>query len=74
MKLATYLDLLGSERRVDCNCIVMAKYVKEEVGSLILGYEIPSLPDEKTCQMVNCILCFGTGMLAFYLKKNKKLL
>ena len=52
--------------------------LKEEVGGSIPDYEISSLLDEKACQVVNCLLCFGAGMLAFYLKnciyKKKNLL
>jgi hypothetical protein len=35
--------------------------LKEEVGSLIPGCEISSLPDGKICQVVNCLMCFGVG-------------
>jgi hypothetical protein len=40
-------------------------HLKEEVGGSISGYEISSLLDKQTCQVVNYLLCFGTGMLAF---------
>ena len=36
--------------------------LKEKVGSLIPGYEISSLLDRKTCQVVNYLLCFGVGL------------
>ena len=36
------------------------------------GCEISSLLDGKTCQVVNCLLCFGAGLSAFCLKKKKK--
>ena len=56
--------------------IMMERYpnLKEEVGGSIPGYEISSLLDRKTCQVVNCLLCFGIGigMSAFCLKKNFK--
>jgi hypothetical protein len=46
--------------------------LKEEVGSSIPGYEISSLLENKTCQVVNCLLCFGVGLSAFCLKKKRK--
>src|ERR1700737_1792034 len=46
--------------------------LKEEVGGSNPGCEISSLFDGKTCQVVNCLLCFGAGLSAFCLKiKNK---
>ena len=45
---------------------------KEEVDSLILGCEISSLPHGKTCQVVNCLMCFGTGLSAFCFNKTMK--
>jgi hypothetical protein len=45
--------------------------LKEEVGGSIPDYEISSPLDIKTCQMVNCLMCFGASMLAFYLKKEE---
>jgi hypothetical protein len=36
------------------------------------GCEISSLLDRKNCHVVNCLLCFGTGMSAFCLEKEKK--
>jgi hypothetical protein len=47
--------------------------LKEEVGGSNPGYENSSLPDEKTCQVINCLMCFGVGMSAICLKKIKKL-
>jgi hypothetical protein len=44
--------------------------LKEEVGGSNLDYEIFSLLD-KDCQVVNCLLCFGTGLSALYLKKKE---
>jgi hypothetical protein len=35
---------------------------KEEVGSSIPGFETSSLPEEKTCQVVNCVMCFDPDM------------
>jgi hypothetical protein len=46
--------------------------LKEEVGGSIPDYDISSLLDIKTCQVVNCLLCFGAGLLVFYLKKKRK--
>jgi hypothetical protein len=45
--------------------------LKEEVGGSILGCEISSLLDRKTCQMVNCLLFFDVSMLTFCFKINK---
>ena len=36
--------------------------LKEEVGGLIPDYEISSLLDRVTCQVVICLLCFGVGL------------
>ena len=46
--------------------------LKEEVGGSKLGFEISSLLDKKTCQVVNYLLCFDVGMLTFCLQKFKK--
>ena len=46
--------------------------LKEEVGNSIPGYEIHSLLDSKTCQVVNCLLCFDVGLSTFCLKKRRK--
>ena len=48
---------------------------KEEVGSSIPSYETYSQLDKKTCQVVNCLLCFGDGLLSSYnrTKEKKKL-
>jgi hypothetical protein len=55
--------------------MMMERYpnLKEEVGSSIPCYEISSLLDRVLARW-NCLLCFGAGLLAFYLKKikNKK--
>ena len=45
--------------------------LKEEVDNLILDYDISSLLDKKTCQVVNCLLFFGVGLLTFCLKEKK---
>ena len=45
--------------------------LKEGVSGSIPNYEISSLLN-KTYQVVNCLVYFGTNMLAFYLKKEKK--
>lgn len=44
----------------------------EEVGGLILGFEIFSLRDIKLWQVVKCLLYFGVGMLTFCLKRREK--
>ena len=46
--------------------------LKEEVSDSIPGCEISSLLDKKTCQVVNCLMCFGIGMSAFCLIKKRK--
>jgi hypothetical protein len=46
---------------------------KEEVGSSIPDSEIFSLLDWKTCQVVKCLLFFGTSMFAFCLKKKESI-
>jgi hypothetical protein len=46
--------------------------LKEEVGNLNLSYEISSLLDGKTSQVINCLLCFGASMSAFCLTKKQK--
>jgi hypothetical protein len=46
--------------------------LKEEVGGSIPRCEISSLLDGKTCQVINCLLCFGASMSGFCLKKKKK--
>jgi len=46
--------------------------LKEEDGGSIPGYEIFSLVDRITCQVVNCLLCFNADMLAFCLKEKEK--
>jgi hypothetical protein len=53
---------------------MMERYLnlKEEVGGLNPGCEISSLLDIKTCQVVNCLMCFGVGMPTFYLKKKEE--
>ena len=45
--------------------------IKEEVGGLIPGCDISSLLDIKTCEVINCLLCFGARMSAFCLKKKQ---
>ena len=46
--------------------------LKEEVGgSIFPSYEISSLLDKKTCQVVNYLMCFGAGLSSFYLQINK---
>jgi hypothetical protein len=44
-------------------------HLEEEVGGSFPDCEISSLLD-RTCQVVNCLLCFGVGMSAFYLKNE----
>ena len=46
--------------------------IKEGVGGSIPGYETSSLLNKKTCQVVNCLLYFGDGLLAFYNQKKEK--
>jgi hypothetical protein len=46
--------------------------LKEEVGSLIPGWEISSLLDRKTCKVVNYLLCFDVGLSTFCLKNKEK--
>ena len=46
--------------------------LKDEVGGSIPGCEISSLLDKKTCQVVNCLLCFGVGMSTIYLTNKIK--
>jgi hypothetical protein len=38
---------------------------------VISTYEISSVLDGKSCQVVNCLMCFDVGMLAFCFKTNK---
>ena len=45
--------------------------IKKEVGGLFPGYDISSLLDIKTCEVINCILCFGARMSAFCLKNKQ---
>jgi hypothetical protein len=46
--------------------------IKAEVGGLIPNYEISSLLDKITCQVVNYLLCFDVGMSTFCLSLKKK--
>jgi hypothetical protein len=46
--------------------------LKEEVGGSIPDCEIPELLDKETCKVVNCLMCFGVGLSAFYLKNQKE--
>jgi hypothetical protein len=46
--------------------------LKEEVGGSIPSCEISSLLINKTYQMVNCLMCFGARMSAFWFKKKEK--
>jgi hypothetical protein len=39
--------------------------LKEEVGGSIPDCDISSLCDNKTCQVINCLLCFGFGLSTF---------
>ena len=43
--------------------------LEEEVGGSIPGCENPLSAWRKTCQVVNCLLCFDVGMSAFCLSK-----
>jgi hypothetical protein len=54
--------------------MMMERYpnLKEEVGSSIPDYEISSLLDKKTYQVVNCLMCFDVGLSAFSKKIYKK--
>jgi hypothetical protein len=51
--------------------MMMERYpnLKEEVGSLISSCEMSSLLDKKAYQVINCLMCFGATMSAFYLLK-----
>ena len=46
--------------------------LKEEAGSSNPECEISSLLDIKTYQVVNCLMCFDSGLSALYLPKKKK--
>ena len=46
--------------------------LKEEVGGSIPNCEISSLLDKIFCQVVNYLMCFDTGLLAFGIKKKQK--
>ena len=54
-------------------CMMVERYpnLKEEVSGSIFDCKISSLLDINTCEVVNCLMCFGVGLLAFYLKKEK---
>lgn len=43
------------------------QYLKEEIGGPIPSCEISSLLWRRICEVVNCLLCFSTGLLAFCL-------
>ena len=45
--------------------------LKDEVGGANPSCEVSSLLDGKTYHVVNRLLCFGFGLSAFCLKKNK---
>ena len=56
------------------NWMMVERYpnLNEEVGNSISGCEISSLLEKKTCQVINCLLCFGVDLLAICLKKEKE--
>ena len=47
--------------------------LKEEFGGSNPGCEISFLLDRKTCHEINCLLCFGVGMSAFFVTKQASL-
>ena len=49
-----------------------SKWTTIDIRKHILGYEISPLLDNKTCKVVNCLRCFGTGMSAFRFPKKGK--